>query len=138
MALIGAADSLDEYLGHTEFTSPVITLYLDGVLDEPILPEHRAAYDAVLDEIFARASAVCLARGITAKRGNGGGGSIQHGAGAEAKLVLQARFYDHSASIGITISNMAREPYSWVSYTKYWRDPVKFEKETPFPSLQQK
>ncbi len=138
VALIGAADSLDDYLGRTEFTSPVITLYLDDTLDDPILPEHRAAYDAVLDTIFARASAVCLARGITAKRGIGVSGGIQHGPSAEANLVLQTHFYDNSASGRITISNMAREPYSWVTYTKYWRDPVKFEKETPFPPLGQK
>lgn len=137
VALIGAADSLDDYLGRTEFTSPVITLYLDGTLEDPILPEHRAAYDAVLDTIFARASAVCLARGITAKRGTGGGGGVEHGAGAEPKLNLLVHFYSNSASGRITISNMAREPYSWVTYTKYWRDPVKFEKETPFPPLLQ-
>lgn len=137
VALIGAADSLDDYLRRTEFTFPVITLYLDGTLEEQILPEHRAAYDATLDAIFARASAVCLTRGITAKRGTGGAGGIQHGAGAEPKLALRTQFYVNSV-IGITITNMARDPYSWVSYFKEFRGAAKFEKEMPFPPMGQK
>ena len=134
VALRGAADSLDDYLQRADLTTlppKPLTLYLDRTLDEDILPEHRTAYDAALAAIFARAQQVCSAHGLTVRRGAGDGGTIEHGAHSEPKLIVRTHFYEN-AVIGITITNMAREPYSHVTYVKDFRGTPQLKEETRF------
>lgn len=133
VALRGAADSLDDYLQRADLTSlPLkpLTLYLDRTLDEDILPEHRTAYDAALAAIFARAQRVCSAHGLTVRRGAGSGAIIEHGGHSEPKLIVRTHSYENPV-IGITITNMAREPYSRVNYVKDFRGIPQFKEETP-------
>jgi hypothetical protein len=133
VALRGAADSLDDYLQRADLSSvspKPLTLYLNRTLDEDILPQHRTAYEAALDAIFARAKKISSARGLALRRGAGDGAVIEHGAHAEPKLIVRTHFYDN-AVIGITITNMAREPYSRITYVKDFRGTPQLKEETP-------
>jgi len=135
VALSGAADSIADYLSRAEVSTVPprpLTLYLDRVLPEEILPQHRDAYDAALNSILARAQKAGSERGLTIQRGSGAGGVIQHSPDAEPHLVVQTQFYDNGG-IRITISNLIHRPYSWVHYTKTFRGTPKLENEQPFP-----
>ncbi len=95
------------------------------------MPEHRAAYEAALNAILLHAQQVCSARGITARRGAGAGGFIQHGSRAEPKLILETHLYVQNGVIEITITNMSNEPYSRVKYEMELRGTPRFKDETP-------
>jgi hypothetical protein len=135
VALSGAADSLADYLTRTDFSTVQprpLTVYLDQVLPEEILPQHRQAYDAALDAIFVCAQQASSTRGIIVQRGSGTAGPIQRGPDAKPELTLKTHFYDN-AVIGITITNQAREPYSWVRYSKPFRGVPRLHDEQLFP-----
>ena len=135
VALSGAADSLVDYLSRADFSTvppKPLSLYLDRVLSEEILPQHREAYEAAINSVLARAQTAGSKRGIIVQRGSGAGGTIQYGPDAKPHLVVQTHIYDNGG-IRITISNLAHEPYSWVHYTKPFRGTPKLENEQPFP-----
>ena len=143
VALSGAAESLEDYLNRTDLSAVPprpLTLYLDYVLSERIVPEHQAAYAAALDEIFARAVTIASARGITLKRGVGYGDTIVYrvndrdavvrGASAEPRLALTAHTPE-GRGLSITVTNIARTPYTRARYGKGFRGPAKFIEEQP-------
>ena len=134
VALRAVADSLEDYLGRTDLSmvSPrALTLYLDNVLSEEIAPQHRAAYAEILAEIFARAERVASAREIKVRRGFGSDGFIEYGPRAEPKLIVTSSSFHRGNAV--TITNMARVPYSWVRYEKGIRGSMEFRSEEPFP-----
>jgi hypothetical protein len=143
VALSGAAESLEDYLNRIDLsTGPPrsLTLYLDYVLSEQIVPEHQAAYAAALDEIFARAETIASVRGITLRRGVGRGDAIAYrdgdrdsvvrGAIAEPRLAVTTHM-GNGFGLSITLTNIARTPYSRARYGKDFRGPAKFIDEEP-------
>ena len=137
VALRGAAESLEDYLNRIDLSAVAprpLTVYLDHVLSEQILPEHQAAYATALDEIFARAVRIASARGITLKRGVGRGEVIAYRAGerdafvqraiAEPKLAVTTHM-GNGFGLSITVTNIARTPYTRARYGKDFRDPAK-------------
>lgn len=141
VALSGAAESLEDYLNRIDLSAVAprpLTVYLDDVLSEQILPEHRAAYAAALDEIFARAVRIASARGITLKRGVGRGDVIVYRAGerdafvqhviAEPKLAVTTHM-GNGFGLSITVTHIARTPLTRAHYGKDFRDPATFINE---------
>ena len=143
VALSGAAEGLEDYLNRIDTSSGnlrTLTVYLDDVLSEQILPEHRAAYLAALDEIFERATRIASARGITLRRGVGRGDVIAYRAGergtfarraiAEPKLAVTTHM-GNGFGLSITVTNIARTPYTRARYGKDFRGPAKIIDEEP-------
>lgn len=141
VALRGAAEGLEDYLNRVDLRMVPprpLTVYLDDVLSEQILPEHRTAYAAALDEIFARAVKTASARGIDLRRGVGRGDAIVYPAGerdtyaqrasADPKLAVTTHMPD-GYGLSITITNIARTPYTRTHYGKDFRGPVTFMDE---------
>ena len=145
VALSGAAESLEDYLNRIDLSAIAprpLTVYLDDVLSEQILPEHRAAYGAALDEIFARAVRIASVRGITLRRGVGRGDVIAYRAGERDTFVQRAStdpklavttHMGNGFGLSITVTNMARTPYTWARYAKDFRGPARFIDEEPIP-----
>lgn len=143
VALSGAAEGLEDYLNRIDLSAVAprpLTVYLDDVLSEQILPEHQAAYSAALEEIFERAKRIASARGITLKRGVGRGDVIAYRAGerdafvqhaiAEPKLAVTTHM-GNGFGLSITVTNIARTPYTRARYGKDFRGPAKIIDEEP-------
>lgn len=143
VALRGAAEGLEDYLHRIDLSASAprpLTVYLDYVLSEQILPEHQAAYSAALEEIFERAKAIASARGIMLKRGFGRGDGIAYRVGerdafvqraiAEPKLAVTTHM-GNGFGLSITVTNIAQTPYTRARYAKDFRDPAVFIDEVP-------
>jgi hypothetical protein len=145
IALSGAAESLEDYLNRINLGAVAprqLTVYLDDVLSEQILPEHQASYAAALDEIFARGVRIASARGITLRRGAGRGDMIGYRAGerdalvqhvsAEPKLAVTTHM-GNGFELSITVTHIARTPLTRAHYGKDFRGPATFIDEELIP-----
>lgn len=143
VALSGAAESLEDYLNRIDLSAAAprhLTIHIDDVLSEQILPEHRAAYAAALDGIFERAVRIASARGITLRRGVGRGDVFAYRAGeresavraaiAEPRLAVTTHM-GNGFGLSITLTNFARTPYTRARYGKDFRAPAKLIDEEP-------
>src|SRR5205085_1927519 len=93
-----------------------LVICLDRLVEAKILPEHRVAYERVLEEIIARVQKVCDRQKIIVRRGKEGI-SVRRGPDAVPHLSVTTGGSRWSG-MGITISNQMIEPYSVVRYSR--------------------
>jgi len=109
----------------------VLVLYLDNIASEEVIPAHKLRYDAVLDEITSHVQDLLRPHGIivTRKRGPSWTTAIDTSPTAEKKICVSTS--DWNGATRIAIFNLAKMPFTNVSYGAAFRGPVKFEDESP-------